>query len=71
MSENLIKEIFTKAKSWLMHEFPNSFTEYEALKMKWNNRYLILSIEQIKIHYKHDKRRTLRASKKDKSNLDR
>ena len=31
MSENLIKEIFTKAKSWLMHEFPNSFTEYEAL----------------------------------------
>ena len=31
MSENLMREILTQAKSWLMQEFPNSFTEYEAL----------------------------------------
>ena len=31
MSENLMREILTQAKSWLMHEFPNSITEYEAI----------------------------------------
>lgn len=31
MSINLVREIITKAKSWLMHEFPNSYAEYEVL----------------------------------------